>query len=36
MLPYSVVFLIGWQIFWVIWILLGLAMGPGAPLFLAR
>ena len=36
MLPYSVVFLIGWQIFLVIWILLGLAMGPGAPLFLAR
>ena len=36
MLAYSVVFLIGWQAFLVIWILLGLSRGPAAPLFLAR
>lgn len=33
MLPYSVVFLIGWAIMLSIWILLGLPIGPGAGLF---
>ncbi len=32
MLPYSVVFFIGWAIMLIIWILLGLPIGPGAPL----
>jgi aminobenzoyl-glutamate transport protein len=34
MLPYTVVFLIGWSIMLAAWILLGLPVGPGAPLFL--
>jgi aminobenzoyl-glutamate transport protein len=34
MLPYSVTFLIGWTIFLVVWILLGLPVGPGAGLYL--
>lgn len=33
MLPYSVVFLIGWLGLLIIWILAGLPIGPGAPLF---
>jgi aminobenzoyl-glutamate transport protein len=33
MLPYSVVFLIGWSILFIIWILLELPIGPDAPLF---
>jgi aminobenzoyl-glutamate transport protein len=36
MLPYSVFFLIGWTLLLMGWIALGLPMGPGAPLFLAR
>lgn len=36
MLPYSVVFLITWVILLIGWIALGLPMGPGAPLFLAK
>jgi aminobenzoyl-glutamate transport protein len=32
MLPYTFVFLVGWSILFVIWILLGLPVGPGAPL----
>lgn len=32
MLPYSVVFFIGWVILMVIWILLGLPIGPGSPM----
>jgi aminobenzoyl-glutamate transport protein len=36
MLPYSVVFLIMWVLLLVGWIALGLPMGPGAPLFLAK
>lgn len=31
MLPYSVVFLIGWAFMLVIWMVLGLPLGPGAP-----
>jgi aminobenzoyl-glutamate transport protein len=34
MLPYSVTFLAGWTILLVIWILLGLPVGPDAPLYL--
>ncbi|HPI38935.1 MAG TPA: AbgT family transporter, partial [Ignavibacteriaceae bacterium] len=34
MLPYSFIFLIGWSVLLIIWILLGLPLGPGAPLFL--
>lgn len=33
MLPYSIAYLIGWSLFLVIWMLLGLPLGPGAPLF---
>ncbi|MFO8066723.1 MAG: AbgT family transporter [Bacteroidales bacterium] len=33
MLPYTVVFLVCWLILLVAWILLGLPIGPGAPLF---
>ena len=36
MLPYSVFFLIGWILLLMGWIALGLPMGPGAPLFLAK
>jgi aminobenzoyl-glutamate transport protein len=31
MLPYSVVFLIGWSLLFITWILLGWPVGPGAP-----
>lgn len=34
MLPYSFIFLIGWSILLVIWILLGIPVGPGAELFI--
>ncbi|MHC5352909.1 AbgT family transporter [Myroides sp. LJL115] len=33
MLPYSMVFLVGWSILLVIWILLGLPLGPDGPLY---
>ncbi|WP_085993333.1 AbgT family transporter [Oceanobacillus senegalensis] len=32
MVPYSIYFLVGWTIVLVIWMLLGLPLGPGAPL----
>lgn len=32
MLPYSIAFFIGWSILLIIWMLLGLPIGPGAPL----
>ena len=35
MLPYSVTFFIGWTLMLVIWILFGLPVGPGAPLYLS-
>ena len=35
MVPYSIVFLIGWSILMIIWILTGLPIGPGAGLYLA-
>ncbi|MDW8393392.1 MAG: AbgT family transporter [Chitinophagales bacterium] len=34
MLPYSVIFLLGWSLLFALWLLLGLPLGPGAPLFL--
>ena len=36
MLPYSIAFLIGWTFLLMIWILLGVPMGPGAALFLPK
>ena len=30
MIPYSICFLIGWSVLLVIWMLLGLPLGPGA------
>ncbi len=32
MLPYSLVFLLGWSVLFTAWLLLGLPIGPGAPL----
>lgn len=32
MLPYSVVFLLGWSVMFAVWLGLGLPIGPGAPL----
>jgi len=34
MLPYSIVFLIGWSALFVIWITLGIPVGPGSPVTL--
>ncbi|MGE4072269.1 MAG: AbgT family transporter [Lysobacterales bacterium] len=34
MVPYSIVFLVGWSIMFVIWIMLGIPVGPGSPLSL--
>ncbi len=34
MLPYTVAFLLGWMVLLIAWMLLGLPVGPGAPLFL--
>ncbi|MBS4027869.1 MAG: AbgT family transporter [Ignavibacteriales bacterium] len=34
MLPYSVIFLIGWTIMLIIWIYFGIPVGPGAELYL--
>lgn len=34
MIPYSVVFLVVWTIFAMIWFTIGLPLGPGAPLFI--
>lgn len=34
MFPYSMIFLLTWTTFMVIWILTGLPVGPGAPLFM--
>ena len=33
MIPYSIAFLIGWSLLFVAWYLIGLPIGPGAPLF---
>ncbi len=34
MLPYSIFFFIGWSLLLIVWILLGLPVGPGADLFI--
>jgi aminobenzoyl-glutamate transport protein len=34
MLPYTLVFLLGWSLLFVAWLLLDLPLGPGAPLYL--
>ncbi|MGL5544673.1 MAG: AbgT family transporter, partial [Cetobacterium sp.] len=34
MLPYSIVFLIGWTIMFVGWTYLGLPIGPGVSMFM--
>ena len=36
MLPYSVVFLLGWSVTFIIWLTLGLPIGPDAPLEYVR
>ncbi len=36
MLPYSIVFLIGWSLFLVAWVSLGIPVGPGAGLYLGN
>jgi len=33
MLPYSIVFFLAWTVLLIIWILLGLPLGPGAGLY---
>jgi len=35
MLPYTLAFLVGWMVLFTAWLLLGLPVGPGAPLVLA-
>ena len=34
MLPYSIVFLIGWSILLAIWVAFELPIGPGAPMYM--
>ena len=34
MIPYSVTFLVGWALLLIIWFILDLPLGPGAPLFI--
>jgi aminobenzoyl-glutamate transport protein len=34
MLPYTVVFLIAWTVMLTAWVLLGIPVGPGSPLFI--
>lgn len=36
MLPYTIAFVVIWTIVLIFWITLGIPMGPGAPLFLAK
>lgn len=33
MIPYSIFFLIGWAIMLIVWMLLGIPLGPGGPLY---
>lgn len=35
MLPYSIVFLIGWMLLFGVWVALGLPIGPGSEIFLS-
>src|SRR5690606_23310048 len=34
MLPYTIVFLIGWTLLFIVWLLFQLPLGPGSPMFL--
>ncbi len=34
MVPYSIIFLIAWSVLLIVWMLLGLPLGPGASLFI--
>ena len=34
MLPYTVVFLVGWMVLFSIWLIFGLPVGPGSPLYI--
>jgi aminobenzoyl-glutamate transport protein len=34
MLPYTIVFLFVWVLLLVVWMILGLPVGPGAPIYL--
>ncbi len=34
MLPYSILFLIGWTLLMIVWLTLGLPIGPGAPIYI--
>ncbi len=34
MLPYSLIFLLGWSLMLIAWMLIGLPLGPGAPLWI--
>jgi aminobenzoyl-glutamate transport protein len=34
MIPYTIMFFIGWSLLLIVWVLLGIPVGPGAPLFL--
>jgi aminobenzoyl-glutamate transport protein len=34
MLPYSIIFLIGWSLLFIVWILLELPLGPGAAMYI--
>jgi aminobenzoyl-glutamate transport protein len=36
MLPYSIAFIVAWSLMLVLWIVIGLPMGPGAGLYLAQ
>jgi aminobenzoyl-glutamate transport protein len=36
MLPYSATFFVMWSMLLVVWVLLGLPLGPGGPLYLAE
>ncbi|NMB17586.1 MAG: hypothetical protein GX980_10810 [Firmicutes bacterium] len=35
MLPYSIVFFIVWMVLLIVWMLLGLPLGPGGPIMLS-
>ncbi len=36
MLPYTVVFILSWTALLILWMLLGLPVGPGAGLYLSQ
>jgi aminobenzoyl-glutamate transport protein len=34
MIPYSIVILLAWTVFLVVWFVIGIPLGPGAPVHL--